>query len=693
MLIEDVPLPRRFIGLLKAGGIEEMYPPQESVLKSKAMEGRNLVLSTPTASGKTLIAEILMARILMNGGKAVYVVPLKALAYEKFIEFKRYETLGYRIRLEMGDLDSSKYRQRADFDILVTTAEKCDSILRSRPQWFDGTGILVMDEIHLINSDRGPVYEVLISKFRRIFPEIQILALSATIGNVEELAEWLNAELIESDWRPVRLTERVEVGEKHRKVREMTQESLRNGGQTLIFVYSRRSAESVAEKLGQELNLINHDEAGELRKIKKRILSVLSPPTHQCRRLASCIEKGTAFHHAGITNKQRTLIEDAFKEGRGLKVIVATPTLASGVNLPSRTVIIRDIKRYGAIGLDYIPVIEYKQQAGRAGRPKYDREGFAVMIAKNDEEREFLLERYVHGEVERITSRLGVEPVLRFHILASIASGFTEDRDSLVEFFRSTFFGYQYGSDVFKSLIDKILGRLVEWNFIRYENEFLIPTPLGRRISELYIDPMTAFTYISLLHVAEENGLFGEIGLLEMLCDSAELPLFYVKRGEEQELWQRISLVGDKLLRGIDEFDLDVRSLERFKTARILQLWINEVSEDSIFRLHKIAPGILHQRLQIAEWLAYSAGEISELVNMQKAAGEMRKLQQRIRHGIKEELIPLVRIKGVGRVRARKLWNSGIKSPADIMKADKRRLISILGERVADRIKDGVGVL
>jgi len=685
MLIDEAAVSKRFIDLLKADGIFELYPPQESALNSRAMQGRNLVLATPTASGKTLAAEILMARILEEGKKAVYVVPLRALAYEKFIEFRKYESLGYSVRLEMGDLDSSKYRRRSDFDILVTTAEKCDSILRSRREWFENIGILVMDEIHLINSDRGPVYEVLISKFRKLSPEMQILALSATIGNAEELADWLDAELIESEWRPVKLTERVEVGQKHEKLKELMQESLKGKGQTLIFVNSRRSAESVAEKLGQELNLINDDESEELKKIKKRILSALSSPTHQCKRLASCVEKGAVFHHAGITNKQRTLVEDAFKEGL-LKAIAATPTLAAGVNLPSRTVIVRDLQRYSAAGLNYIPVLEYKQQVGRAGRPKYDREGFAIVIAKTEDEKELLLEKYINGEIEQITSRLGVEPVLRFHVLASIASGFTRNRDSLIEFFKSTFFGYQYGTGVFEKLIDRILKKLEDWNFIQKENEFLIPTELGQRVSELYIDPMTAFNYISLLQVAEQQDLFEEIGLLEMLCDSAELPLSYVKRSEEQDLWQKASLEEDKLLRGLDEFDLDASFLERFKTANILRLWINEVSEDAIFELHKIAPGILHQRMQIAEWLAYSGAELSGILKMRKSSKEMKKLQERLKHGIKEELLKLVRIKGIGRARARKLWNSGIKSPADIKKADKRKLKSILGEKVTDNV-------
>ncbi len=692
MLIDEIPIEKRFIKLFRSAGIKELYPPQEELVKCGILlERKNLILSTPTASGKTLAAEIAMAKSLEREKKAVYVCPLRALAYEKFLEFKRYEDLGYRVRIEMGDLDSSKYKKRPDFDILVTTAEKCDSILRSRPNWFDNIGILIMDEIHLISSDRGPVYEILVSKFQKLFPEIQILALSATIGNADELADWLNASLIASEWRPVKLVEDVEVGgNKYEKLKEITKKSVSEGGQVLVFVNSRRSAESVAEKLGEDLNLAGTESAEGIAKIKKEVLSVLSIPTKQCKRLGNCIKNGTAFHHAGIIHKQRILIEDSFKDGL-IKVIVATPTLAAGVNLPSRVVIIRDVRRYMGGESNYIPVLEYKQQVGRAGRPKYDKFGRAVTIAGTDSEREFLIERYVNGEVEPIHSRLGIEPVLRFHILATIASNFTRTEKALMEFFGSTFFGYQYGLEGFDILIKRILKKLGDWDFIKKQNESLIPTALGNRISELYIDPQTAYNYIRILEIAESENRFPTIGLLEMLCDAAELPLLYIKRQEEQKIWEDAYKNSDKLFRDLDGFDLDADLLERFKTAKLLEFWINELSEETIMEFYNVAPGILYQKLQIAEWLAYSASEISKLKGLKNSLKATKKLETRIKYGIKEELIPLVTIKGVGRVRARKLFNAGFKSISDLRRADVRKLKTLVGEKIAKGIKVEIG--
>lgn len=687
MLVDEIPIGEEFKKILKSEGINELYPTQESLVKSRILEtNRSLVLSTPTASGKTIAAEIAMMNALEKGKRAVYIVPLRALAYEKFREFQHYESLGYKVRIEMGDLDSKKYKKFFDFDILVATAEKCDSILRSRPEWFENVGILVMDEIHLLGTERGPVYEIIISKFQKLFKEIQILALSATIGNTDELADWLNAELIESEWRPVPLEERVVIGQdKYEKIKEIVKKSLFDNGQILVFVNSRRSAESVAENIGEDLKLISKDRINEAVELSKEILSGISSPTKQCKRLANCVINGTAFHHAGITNKQRILIEDAFKKGI-LKVIVATPTLAAGVNLPSRIVIIRDLQRYGSSGYAHIPVLEYKQQIGRAGRPKYDKFGEAITIAKNESDKEFLIERYVNGRIENIHSRLGIEPVLRFHVLAAIASGFTRSEKSVRKFFQSTFFGYQYGIHGFEDMLNKIIINLEDWYFIRSENGFLIPTPIGKRISELYIDPQTAHNYISILQRAERENRFPTLGLLEMLCDSIEISSLPVKRKEEPDLWTLSYKNSDKLFRNLEGFDLDFNFLERFKTAKLFELWIEEVSEDKILELYNIPPGILYSKIQNLEWLAYSASEISRIQGWRNSTRELMSLELRIKYGIKEELIPLIGIKGIGRARARKLFNSGYKTINDLKEANSERLRKLLGRKVAEKI-------
>jgi len=199
-------LEKPFYSVLEKENIKELRPCQEKAIKAGLLEGKNLLVCTPTASGKTLIAEMAaLQSILNNKGKTVYVVPLRSLANEKFKDFKRrYEHL-CRIALSIGNIDSADpYLQ--DYDLIITTAEKFDSLIRHHAVWLEQISVVVFDEIHLLNDvSRGPVVEVLITIIKQLLKNVQILALSATIGNPKELAEWLDAKLVIDNWRPVEL--------------------------------------------------------------------------------------------------------------------------------------------------------------------------------------------------------------------------------------------------------------------------------------------------------------------------------------------------------------------------------------------------------------------------------------------------------------------------------------------------------
>ena len=186
--------------------IDELRPSQEKAIKSGLLERKNLLVCTPTASGKTLIAEIAMVKsILENKGKAIYIVPLKALANEKYKDFKKRYSSFLRVSLSIGDFDSSD-NYLDNYDLIVCTAEKLDSLVRHTAPWLSKTNVVIIDEIHLLNDPgRGPTLEILITMLKKLIPNIQIIALSATIGNPQELAEWLNANLVLDTWRPVKL--------------------------------------------------------------------------------------------------------------------------------------------------------------------------------------------------------------------------------------------------------------------------------------------------------------------------------------------------------------------------------------------------------------------------------------------------------------------------------------------------------
>ncbi|MFC2162639.1 DEAD/DEAH box helicase [Candidatus Altiarchaeota archaeon] len=683
MQVADLNIKHEFKRLIIEDGIDTLYPPQQLAVEHGLLEKKNLIVATPTASGKTLMSELAMIKALEEGKKAIYIVPLRALAYEKYTEFKKYEKLGYKVRLEVGDLDSARQTRKPSFDIMVATCEKCDSILRSKPKWFAGTKILVVDEIHLIATDRGPVYEVLTAKFRNIYPDVQVLGLSATIGNAQELADWLAADLVKSDWRPVKLHESV-VDKTKEPLEKIVADNVKEG-QVLVFVNSRRSAEAVAEKLGKTLKLPLDLKA--LEETSEKILDALSSPTRQCKRLAECVRKGTAFHHAGLVNKQRILIEDAFKKGH-VKIISATPTLAAGVNLPSRTVIVRDLRRYTKTGLAYIPVLEYKQQVGRAGRPRYDKVGYAITLAASSEEKEYIQEEYVNGTPEDIHSKLGVRPVLRFHTLAAISSSFTRTREALNEFIRATFFGHQFGvRSELTEMLDEIVDELINWGFVETRDRFLTATELGTRISELYIDPLTAHTYLTLFGKAESQGKHEAIGMLEALSDAVEIYALPVKQKEEGMIWEKAYTCEKDLLRDLGGFDLDFEFLNRFKTAIMFNDWINEKTEDQILEDYNVTPGQLNMRMQNLEWVCYAASELTRITSLKKSHIELKKLQTRIKYGVKKELLPLVNLREVGRVRARKLYRAGLGTVALLKSASLSQIAQVVGEKTARKIK------
>src|SRR5256712_9207954 len=446
----------RIVEILKKQGIEELYPPQADAI-GPGLLGENLVLAIPTASGKSLVAYLPILASVLRGGKALYIVPLRALAAEKYEALKDFEPLGIKVGISVGDYDSADPTLEK-LDVIVATSERADSLLRHRTNWLHRLSVVVADEVHLINdADRGPTLEVTLAKLRQVNPQSQVLALSARIKNAEELARWLEAEHITSEWRPVPLkqgvyfdglvhftdqtVQEVKVGEDD--MSGLVTDVLASGGQALIFVSTRRSTEALAKSLARDVReALGDKELDHLNKIAEQLVRGQEEATSMAARLGKCIDGGVAFHHAGLTNEQRGLVEKEFKKGR-VKCIVATPTLAMGVDTPARRVVIRDLNRFDVnLGLSPIPGIEIKQMCGRAGRPRYDPYGEAILFAKDEDDIDELMQDYFLSEPEAIESKLGSEPALRMHILANIATGHVATEEELFAFFNRTFFAF-----------------------------------------------------------------------------------------------------------------------------------------------------------------------------------------------------------------------------------------------------------
>ncbi|MDO8581149.1 MAG: DEAD/DEAH box helicase, partial [Candidatus Omnitrophota bacterium] len=538
-------------------GIENLYPPQAAAIDKGVLDGKNMLLSVPTAAGKTLIAELcLLKSVLLNKGRCLYIAPLKALASEKFNDFKKkYEPLGIPVGLAIGDADSP-VRHLNQYKILVATAEKVDSLLRTHAQGLiNSLSVVVFDEIHFINdASRGPTLEILVARIKELNPQIQILALSATVSNAAQIAAWLKAELVTSTWRPIPLKEGIyfndtimfhEYGTKLIREEEaddlskLTLDTLRGKGQVLIFVNSRRSAQAVSRQvLGAAAKVLAPAERQQLSGIAKKIIGSRSDATKLCRKLAEVIAGGVAFHHAGLKPHQRELIEDNFRNNL-IKVISCTPTLAAGVNLPARRAIIRDVKRYEAgIGPAYIPTSEYKQCAGRAGRPQYDDYGEAVIVAKSLTDTRILYDKYIAAPPEPVTSKLANQAALRIHILASIAGGYIHDIKGMIDFFHHTLLYHQKLAPNLLEMVSEIFDFLHKEKFIEKSGVRFFPTPLGSLTSRIYIDPVTTMTLRDGLIKAVDDNQFAAAGLIHLMDCCPDAPLMHVGKKDAEGLEQ-----------------------------------------------------------------------------------------------------------------------------------------------------------
>ena len=684
--------------VLSRHGFDSLNPVQE-IAAPHVLAGKNVVVSSPTASGKTVIAEMAILRAVSQGKKAVYTCPLRALASEHYREFKELYP-EYKVALSIGDFDSADPWAK-NYDVIFTTYEKLDSLLRHGAPWLSDVATVVVDEVHEIDSDRGPTIEVLLTRFL-LRKSVQIVALSATIPNAFELARWLDAELVLSDWRPVTLREGVlyqksilfadgtvvelESGQND-DLLAVVEDTLRQGKQILIFTMTRKNAEAVARKL-RSLVARYVKSRSALRKLSERVLHALESPTSQCRELAEDVMHGVAFHHAGLVSKQRELIEDAFREGKVL-VIAATPTLAAGVNLPAFRVLLHSVKRYGGAGYESIPVREYKQMAGRAGRPKYDDHGEAVILARDDGQVQDLLEHYILGDPENIYSRLGAESALRFHTLALVATAPSMDRERLFHFFSSTFYAFQYGDiEAVIERVDAILSWLEKNGFVRAD-ERIVATDLGKRTAQLYIDPLTAKSFVDFIR----SPRFGEIPFLYTIANTSEMrPYPSVSRKEEPKLWELAEEYAAEI--PVDfhswEFD-DYNFLNKWKLTLVLHSWINEVHEDDILKEYDVTPGILRAYVTNAEWLAYALSELSKLFDEKRVWRYADIMSRRLHYGVREELLELVQLRGVGRVRARKLYNASIRNVHELGRADPALVAEILGPKVAKDVLRQIG--
>ncbi len=701
MKIEKLDLPDSAIEFLKSQGYEKLYPPQADSIESGLLDGKSILVSAPTASGKTLIAMLaIISYLSKNTGKMIYLSPLRALAAEKFSEFKKLEkvAIGNKVKVSISTGDYENIEKNLEkSNVLILTNEKMDSIIRHGAEWVEEIGLVITDEVHLIGDEnRGPTLEMILTQLKLLETKPQIVGLSATITNSDEIADWLDCKLVKNDWRPVPLTEGVcDAGEVtmndgktfsvERSIRgtpiDLGVQSVKEGGQSLVFAETRNRSKSLATKAADAISqILEKKDLKELEKTSKKILAQ-NEHTELIKTLAFLVKKGVAFHHAGLNQNCRETIETEFRKGT-IKLLSSTPTLAAGVNLPARRVVISNVNRYNAkVGANRpISILEYKQLCGRAGRPQYDDYGEAIIVGNGNTAD--LIDYYVNGEPEPIISKITDDKSLRTHILSVIVTHPGIKKDEILEFFLQTLGGLQSRKPTIKFAIDISLRFLSSKYLIIKKGERYAATEFGKKTSMLYIDPLTA-TYFrdAIENVSQERK--HTFGFLHLISNCEEFfPKFSLRKKDYESASLLIENNSSELLEQISEYDCS-------RSLLALQAWITESSELSLSDNLGIESGDMHRMTETANWLSYCLREISKHVERADLLEELGNLRKRIVYGIREELLELVRVKGIGRVRARTLYKHGIKNLDDLAKIPVNKLAEIdkIGSTLADNIK------
>lgn len=666
--------------------IKKFNPAQKAVIESGYLEDKsNYIISIPTASGKTVLGILPALKTILNGGKAIYAAPLLSIQNEKVKEFKAFEEHGIKV---------GKHPSNSDLSVMVF--ESFDAITRFSWNVLREVDTLIIDEFHMIGEySRGPTLESAITRAKIINPSLRIIALSATLKNIDEIEQWLGGKTVEHNYRPVPLNKEVLDAEmfntknKNDVIVKIVEKAIEDNSQALSFVSTRRFTESLATYVAKKIDKkTTKEQKQKFKQVADKLLEVPkkkgSLPTTTCLKLAEAAEKGVVFHHAGLFNEQKEIIEDEFRKGNIL-MITATPSLMYGVNLPSKYVVIRDHTRWTSNGPASIPVFDYEQMSGRAGRPQYDDVGYSYLVAKTMDEAFDLEARYVNGEIELTNSKLiDNKDAIYKQIIAQIASSLSKNLDDLNDFFGKTLYGFQmknnpsmsmFAQDSLNWELESALEFLLQNGIIRATPEGLKTTDFGNLIAKSNYAVETAVKIKEYVSTMEK---LNPAEMIYALAETPDLPLISFKGRKSKDP------VRDKLSEcGL--FAVDIGNPEA--TAVSLIEWIDERNEYEIENAYNVYSASTRRSAYEASRLVKFAKNTLEVLGNYSNLKDMDYLSARLYYGVKEDIIPLVvGVKRLGRKRARLLMKTFGDNLSEASEKDLQKVEGI-GPKLADKVK------
>lgn len=682
-------------------GVEEIVPDyaevfpfdsfnrmQREVIPSLLESDDNVVVSAPTASGKTALAELAICRTLDHDGTVLFIAPLRALTNEKEREWERFESEGYSVYVVTGERDLNP-RRAARADVLVMTPEKVDAATRNhkspRYSFIRQITCCIIDEVHLLDSDnRGSVLEVTITRLRRLCNP-RLIALSATMTNVSDVSEWLNAPAtctfqFNDEYRPVPLHAGVETytngenafADKYRRLYralDLAEPHLSDDGQALVFVASRQDTVRAAQKATDELRNRQipmgqrgeYDFHTESQSLENDVLRTV-------------VLDGVGFHHAGLAKNDKDLVEQWFKDGI-INLLFSTSTLAWGVNLPARCVVIRDTKLHDPLEgeVDMSP-LDILQMLGRAGRPGYDDAGYAYVVSDQSDTDTY---RELLQNGKPIESQLASD--LAEHLNAEIVLGTIEKVSDISTWLETTFFYVRAknnpknsaNSSTFHTQIQHTLDRLIADGFVSQSDERINPNTLAQLASRYYLRLPTAKAFKSKIANRDTTTISADVILKTISC-AAEFNSVSARRDEREAFNAVLGSSGTEMAPGNRKVFAILQAAMDGTTPSELKsdAWVirqNALRLLAAFRAFCLEYGSAHY------------------------ANKVTHVETRVEYGISADAVGLTAIEGVGPGRANRLARAGLTTPTDVREQGKDGLIELgLAPGIAEQLIQNV---
>jgi helicase len=705
---------------------EELLPLQSlSVTKYNLLNGQSLIISAPTSSGKTFCGEMAAVANLFKRKKVIYLVPLKAIAEEKFADFlDKYSGLGIEVVVSTKDRrEHDRGIEKGDFDLAIMIYEKFNQLLIKNMDILSQVNLIIVDELQMIaDPSRGPVLELALLKIRTSKYHPQILGLSAVLKDVDELSCWLGCKLLLEKSRPVELLQGILLDgklfyRKHNSGEEGTEELValdseeaheilfanveklvKDKEQVLVFLKSKFDSENCASLFSERVSLppcLNAIDA----------LSDFENTTLK-EKLTECLREGIAFHNADLTFDERRTVEDFYLKGE-IRVIFSTTTLSMGVNLPARTVFI-EAQKYqlgeysGKTVMLPISASEYENMSGRAGRFGLEKDfGRSILIAANKFHFDSLWEGYIEGEEEKITPALDQKD-LEDVILDLVTSGASKNTLQLSQIIKSSLTSrVRHQPEI---LLDERVEELIQ-------NKMLLSPDKGKTISSSKLGALCALkgisvqTGIALKKKLEAPPDFDALSWLYDILDTkdgGEIFLNVFPFEEESKLYEQAlaerygqNQTTNEKIKGLLERRVGFthRETQSAKLSLLLSDWITPQSTLELEKKYFCRSGQINQIGKRVGWLLDAACGIANLLSSDKKLIRfLKNLSQEVNFGVDQRGLKLakVRIPGLGRDCVWNLVQNGFSDPKRIRQAKLNDLEEFIPIRVAERLKDRI---